>query len=417
MFPRKSASRNHRADTGLTERDEMLRKAERCDRAETTAGRIVALDRARTFITLLVLIHHSVVNYTYFGSGDKMRWLGFDLVVLFNDSFFMACMFLISGLFVHDSLTRRGTSNYLRERAWRLGIPFLVSIFVLMPIAYYPTFLRYHLPGTTDFNFFHFWWRTLTVGPWPSGPAWFLWVLLALDIFAAVLWALAPRALKMLGLLIFWLRDRPWTAFVAFLALSVAVYVPMRLAFGDASWLEPGGYPLPIQTSRILLYTGYFLTGVGVGVVSLRAGILSENGELARRWPAWLALALVFYGAILLLVYAHHNWMADFDSPPLSWRTGYGLAFALFSAAMAFTVLAVSLSFASSSLRLLDAMRPSAYGIFLTHYIFVIWLQYAVYDYSWPAFVKFAIVFIGTLSLSWAVTVLLRKIPVVARMI
>ena len=40
-----------------------------------------------------------------------MRWLGFDLVVLFNDSFFMACMFLISGLFVHDSLTRRGAAD------------------------------------------------------------------------------------------------------------------------------------------------------------------------------------------------------------------------------------------------------------------------------------------------------------------
>ena len=51
---------------------------------------------------------------------------------------------------------------------------------------------------------------------------------------------------------------------------------------------------------------------------------------------------------------------------------------------------------------LLDAMRPSAYGIFLLHYIFIIWLQYAVYDYAWPAFVKFAIVFVGTLSLSWA---------------
>ena len=129
-----------------------------------------------------MVIHHSVVNYTHFGNGDRMRWLGFDLVVLFNDSFFMACMFLISGLFVHDSLTRRGAANFLRQRAWRLGVPFLISIFVLMPIAYYPTFLRYHLPGTTDFNFFHFWWHTLTIGPWPSGPAWFLWVLLALDV-------------------------------------------------------------------------------------------------------------------------------------------------------------------------------------------------------------------------------------------
>ena len=84
---------------------------------------------------------------------------------------------------------------------------------------------------------------------------------------------------------------------------------------------------------------------------------------------------------------------------------------------MTFTVLAVSLGFAASSMRLLDAMRPQAYGIFLTHYIFVIWLQYAVYDYAWPAVAKFAIVFLGTLALSWAVTVLLRKIPLVARMI
>jgi len=395
----------------------MLRKTEGSDRAKSATGRIVAVDRARTFITLLVLIHHSAVNYTHFGSGDKMRWLGFDLVVLFNDSFFMACMFLISGLFVHGSLTRRGGAGFLRNRAWRLGIPFLVSIFVLMPIAYYPTFLRYHLPGTTDFNFFHFWWHTLTVGPWPSGPAWFLWVLLALDIVAAALFALTPRLLKAFGLLIFSQRARPGAAFVAFLAFSAAVYVPMRLIFGDASWLEPGGYPLPIQTSRILLYAGYFLTGVGIGVVSLRAGILSEEGALARRWRRWLAFASLFYGAILLMVYAHHNWTADFDSPPLSWQAGYGLAFALFSAAMTFTVLAVSLAFASSTMRLLDAMRPSAYGIFLAHYIFIIWLQYAVYDYSWPAFVKFAVVFFATLALSWAVTWLLRRIPVVARMI
>ena len=395
----------------------MLRKTDGNGRAVKARGRIVALDRARTFITLLVLIHHSAVNYTHFGSGDKMRWLGFDFVVLFNDSFFMACMFLISGLFVHDNLTRRGAADFLRDRAWRLGIPFLLSIFVLMPIAYYPTFLRYHLPGTTDFNFFHFWWRTLTVGPWPSGPAWFLWVLLALDIVAAVLLTLAPRMLKIFGLLIFSLRDRPWTAFVAFLAFSVAVYIPMRLIVGDMSWLEPDGFPLPIQTSRILLYAGYFLIGVGIGVVSLRAGILSEEGALARRWPRWLAFASLFYGAILLMVYAHHNWIADFDKPPLSWQTGYSLAFALFSAAMTFTVLTVSLAFASSSMKLLDAMRPSAYGIFLTHYIFILWLQYAVYDYSWPAVVKFAVVFFATLALSWAVTWLLRRIPVVARMI
>jgi len=395
----------------------MLRKADENDQATIATGRIVALDRARTLITLLVVIHHSVVNFTYFGNGDRIRWLGFDLVVLFNDSFFMAFMFLISGLFVHDSLTRRGVAEFLRWRAWRLGVPLLISIFVLIPIAYYASFLRYHMPGTTDFNFFHFWWHTITIGPWPSGQSWFLWALLAFDIIAAAIWSVAPKILAALGQLIFALRKRPMTAFVAFLIVSVLSYLPMHLAFGDGAWFEPGHYPFPIQTSRILLYPAYFFAGVGIGVVSLRAGIFAEDGEIAKRWPVWLAFAILFYGAILLLVYAHHNWIANFNSPALWWKTAYGLAFAMFSAAMALTVPTASFRLARSSLRLLDAMQPSAYGIYLLHYIFIIWLQYVVYDPAFPAGVKAAIVFVGTLSGSWALTVLLRKIPFVARMI
>jgi surface polysaccharide O-acyltransferase-like enzyme len=386
------------------------------DQAVAMPLRIVALDRARTLITLLVVLHHSVINYTYFGHGDRMRWLGFDLVVLFNDSFFMACMFFISGLFVSGSLARRGPANFLAHRAWRLGVPFLVSIFVLIPIAYYPSFVRYH-PGATDFNFFHFWWHTLTIGPWPSGAAWFLWVLLALDAIAALLWAVATRAIEALGQFIYTLRDRPMTAFMAFLVFSIIIYLPLRLIFGESSWLEPGHYPLVIQTSRILLYAGYFFTGVGAGAAGLSAGVLAENGELAKRWRVWLAVALACYGAILLLVYTHHSGLIDLNSPPLWWHTAYGLAFAMFSAAMTFTVPAVFLRFRRSSFRLLDAMRPQAYGIYLLHFIPLIWLQYAVYDPAFPAFVKFAIVFTGTLSISWALTVLLRKMPVAARMI
>jgi surface polysaccharide O-acyltransferase-like enzyme len=395
----------------------MLRELDGSDQDVIAPARVVPLDRVRTFIIVLVLLHHSVINYTYFGSGDRMRWLGFDLVVLFNDSFFMALMFFISGLFVRDSLARKGAAIFLRDRAWRLGVPYLVSVVVLMPVAYYPTFLRYHLAGTTDFGFLHFWWHTLTVGPWPSGPAWFLWVLLVLDAMAAAVWLVAPRMMQTLGQLAFAVRHRPMAAFVVFLIASNAAYMPMHLGFGDTDWLELGRFPLPIQTSRILLYAAYFFAGVGVGAMSLRSGLLAENGELARRWPVWSALAFVFYVAILVLVYAHHNWVADFDSPPMLWKVGYGLAFATYSAAMAFAVSAIFLRFAESGWRLLDAMQPSAYGVYLLHYVFIIWLQYAVYDYSLSAGVKFAIVFAGTLAMSWALTVMLRRIAVVARMI
>ncbi|MBR1121279.1 acyltransferase [Bradyrhizobium lablabi] len=395
----------------------MLRDTDGGAYTATDTARILAFDRARTFITLMVVVHHSVVNYTYFGNGDRMRWLGFDLMVLFNDSYFMAFMFLISGLFVHESLTRRGALGYLRRRAFRLGVPLLISIFVFIPIAYYASFLRYHMPGTTDFNFFHYWWRMITVGPWPSGQSWFLWVLLAFDIVAVAVWSMAPKILTAWGRLIETLRERPIAAFVAFLIVSIASYLPMHLAVGDGAWFEPGHYPFPIQTSRIFLYPAYFLTGVGIGMLSLRTGILAENSEIARRWPIWLAFAVLLYGTILLLVYAHHNWLENFSDPALWWRAAYGLAFASFSAAMAFTIPATSLRLAHSSLRFLDAMQPSAYGIFLVHYMFIIWLQYVVYDPAWPAVVKSAIVFVGTLGGSWLLTIALRKIPFVVRMI
>ena len=126
---------------------------------------------------------------------------------------------------------------------------------------------------------------------------------------------------------------------------------------------------------------------------------------------------MLFYGAILLLVYAHHNWIAELHAPPLWWRAAYGVAFAIFSAAWHLRCWRRRCGCRASSLWLLDAMQPSAYGIFLFHYIFIIWLQYVVYDPAWPAGVKAAIVFAGTLGGSWLLTVLLRKIPLVARTI
>jgi hypothetical protein len=381
------------------------------DHETESAERIVPLDRARTFITFSVVLYHSAINYTHFGiGGDRMRWLGFDLVVLFNDSYFMACMFFISGLFVHDSLARRGAADFLEMRGFRLGIPFLVSILVVMPIAYY----RYYI---TEFGFLQFWRHMVVIGPWSSGSAWFLWVLLVLDALAVLVWRAAPEAIGLLARRAAVLGDHPMAAFAAFLLFSVVIYLPPRIAFGDATWFTPGHYPFPIQDSRILLYAGYFFAGMVVGAAGLRTGLLAEKGEIARRWWVWALFAFMFYGAILLFVYVHHNWIADFRSPPLWWHMAYALSFALFCASMTFTVPAAFLRFARTPFRLLDAMQPSAYGIYLLHFVPLLWLQYLVYDPAFPAFVKFAIVFAGTLSASWVMTIALRKISAVARMI
>jgi hypothetical protein len=55
---------------------------------------------------------------------DPQPWAGFDVLAIFNDTFFMALMFLLSGLFVWPSLERKGGARFLRDRILRLGVPF-----------------------------------------------------------------------------------------------------------------------------------------------------------------------------------------------------------------------------------------------------------------------------------------------------
>jgi len=80
-------------------------------------------------------------------------------------------------------------------------------------------------------------------------------------------------------------------------------------------------------------------------------------------------------------------------------------------------VMAVVLRFATARSRILDSLSESAYGMYLIHYVFVVWLQYMLLDVAMPAIAKAAIVFSGTLALSWAATVAIRSIPLGSRLI
>src|SRR5437763_9486894 len=113
-----------------------------------------SIDRTRTFLTLVVLLHHAIIPYTHFGHTDPKSWIGFDMIVLATDSFFMAMFFFLSGLFVWPGLARKGPLDYLRDRLIRLGLPFVIGAFTIIPLAYYSIELRQH----PDVGFADFWW-------------------------------------------------------------------------------------------------------------------------------------------------------------------------------------------------------------------------------------------------------------------
>jgi surface polysaccharide O-acyltransferase-like enzyme len=373
--------------------------------APKAKARNAALDRARTFLTLVVLFHHSVIPYTYFGHTDPKFWIGFDAVVLATDSFFMAMFFFLSGLFVWPGLVRKGPFSYLRDRLLRLGLPFVICALTVIPIAYYAIELR----QTPDVSFADFWWKTVTVGPWPSGPIWFLWVLFAFDLVASLLCWLRPNLLDPINRLSLRAFERPAEFFAVMLAVTAVLYIPGRVYFGAGSWFEFG--PFSVQHGRVLLYATYFFFGAGIGAAALDRGLLGADGRLAKSGWGWLITALVPYCLMWVLVYIKREILGNPVRLPDWYEASYGLFFAAFSVTIMFAILAYFLRFKRSGWSILDPMQGEAYGMFLVHYPIVLWIQYWLYDVDVPAFVKVIVVFVLTVALSWAVTAALRKIP------
>lgn len=372
--------------------------------ASRTIPRNFALDHARSFLTLVVVLHHAVIPYTYFGHTDPKSWIGFDVVVTATDSFFMAAFFFLSGLFVWPSLSHKSIVAHLHDRLLRLGLPFAIAAVSVIPLAYYAIALRSH----PDLTFTAFWWKTVTVGPWPSGPIWFVWVLLAYDLLATVLYSLSPNLIAPINRLSQQCFDYPARFFLLLFVVTAIVYVPALIYYSPNRWFEFG--PLSVQASRILLYAAYFFIAAGVGAAHLDQGVLSADGRLAKSNRGWMLTALISYGLMWVMIYIKREILGNPDTQPAWYLAIYGLLFVTFSAAILFAILGFFLG-SKHSWNMLDRMQGDAYGIFLVHYPIVLWLQYWLFDYDLPAIVKAIVAFVLTVILSWTVTAVLRKLP------
>ncbi|MET4419328.1 acyltransferase [Bradyrhizobium sp. RT3a] len=367
--------------------------------------RNLSLDRTRTFLTLVVLLHHAVIPYTYFGHTDPASWIGFDVVVLCTDSFFMAMFFFLSGLFTWSGIARKAPQVFLRDRLLRLGLPFVIAAFTVIPLAYYAIALR-HDPELT---FASFWWKTITVGPWPSGPIWFVWVLLAFDLTASLLYRVSTHLVDPVNRVSVRGFEQPAVFWRLLAVVTAVVYVPALVHFGANKWFEFG--PFSVQASRVLLYFAYFFIGVSVGAANFDRGILSAEGQLPKNRWMWVIATLVPYCLMWCMIYIKRAILGNPNVLPDWYQAIYGTFVVLFSAAILLAILAFFLHQKSPGPNLLDRMQADAYGMFLVHYPIALWIQYVLFDYSWPAIFKAAIGFVLTVLLSWGLTAMLRKIP------
>jgi peptidoglycan/LPS O-acetylase OafA/YrhL len=379
----------------------------------------LALNNLRTFAVMVVLAVHACA--AYLGSSptspfrfddppfrwralpiiDGDRFFGFDIFCAYHDTYLITLLFFVSGLFVWPSLARKGTWCFLRDRIVRIAMPFALAVGLLMPLAYYPVYAVTAVDPSPQ----AYWQHWLALPLWPSGPPWFLWVLLMFDLCAAGLYGFARRVCEEFGGVAGWLGARPKAFVTVVLAASALAYVPPALAFTPWAWFQAG--PFAFQECRPLLYAFWFFAGVGLGAHGIERGLLAPGGWLARHWQrgGWTALAAF----ALWLAFAA---LANTGTPSRAMRVMESLCFVPCCTAACLFMLAVFLRFANRPIRLFDALCDKAYGMYLVHYLFSVWLQFLLLGLPVPggAAAKAAIVFCGTVALSFGMVALIQRV-------
>ena len=375
-----------------------------------TSSLNVPFRNLRAVVILIVVAFHSALPYLAsqpsepfafdvapyrwiaFPIIDSKRWFGFDLFCAWQDISLMPLMFFLAGLFAPTSLGRKGPHAYLVDRWWRIGFPFALAVAILSPLAYYASYRLTAVDPSLEAFWQH--WRALPM--WPSGPQWFLWQVFVLSALAAALYRIAPRLRHGLSRLVGRLNDRPIAFLAGLMALSALAYVPLALAFSPWDWTNFG--PFSFQQCRPLLYLIYFFAGFSVGGYGCDRSLLRIDGPVARHWLAWPAAAVMCFavwGGLTSLT------LPDWHASPLSYRFAAAFAFPFACTTGVLAFLGAALRLLCRRDRVLDQLSHHAYGIYLVHYVFVLWLQYALVGAALNAPAKMMIVFWSAMMLSW----------------
>lgn len=383
------------------------------------SGRKIEFDYLRTFAIVLVLCDHAVLAYNKYAFVNfenpiansnpvvnEQRWLGFDLIVAFNETFFMPLLFFVSGLFVWQSLSKKGCRKFLTDRLTRLGLPFAIGVLFLVPLAYYPAQLQIGLITGAETNYGSFWIAMIRSGFQTAGPLWFLWLLLTFNCLAALLYRVSLSPIGFIRKQLTIVFDNHFVFLGVLLGISIAVYLPISIIFGPQKWIGIG--PFNAQAARILLYLVYFFAGTAFVVSGIDCSAFSSEGPLVKLWWMWLALGLISFIVFMIMLVV----VSDTD-PTIVGET----AFVVSCWAIVFGMVGFFLRYAKQRVIIFDNLSENSYGIYVVHYVFITWLQYFLLGSALHPVVKGLVVFLGTLVLSWGSVAVIRRIPEVAKVL
>jgi peptidoglycan/LPS O-acetylase OafA/YrhL len=371
-----------------------------------TGGRVDWVDRLRVWLTILVVAHHCAATYSSIDGGWYVQPDGrdstADLLTLFmvvNQLYFMGAFFLLSGLFTTGSVDRKGPARFVRDRLLRLGVPIVVYVLVVRPLAMLPAgIVLAHRAAVAHEPFSLLGYVVLGGDP---GVTWFLEVLIVFSLGYVLVRALRARRAPAVPVALVAPAAPPWWGPVGLVALLAAVDFWWW-------WLVPLGTYWPFVGLPSPTFLPQYLMLFAVGVLAARRGWLAR---LSGRWAIPAVPALLVGGVATVATLTAGN-------GPVHPLTGavQAIGSALFAvAAVVLLVLVFRRWFARSAGRLTRFLSDQAFVVYVTHPVVLVGVTAALLPAPGPSALRAALLFVVAAPLCWLVAWALRRIPAVRR--
>lgn len=380
-----------------------------------TRSRNRYLDNVRNLVIALVVLVHTNITYAhvggwyYFegpkGSVDILSRALTGFINSFSQAWFMGILFFLGGLFASQSLKRKGTARFLKERMARLAVPLAAYMLIVSPVIHLAL-----LPGGSSYvsdGWLRAWFGYVTGGHFlgATGPLWFAEVLLVFSTLYALFRALRPITQtnqESIGVPPSTIAFAAIILIIAIGAFSVRLFWPI-----GTSWMN-------LQFSFFSSYLVLFVLGVNAGergwfdaMVDTR-GLAWFGATLAIGIPAWLAL-MIFSGALEGKDYLLVGGLRPHSAAYALWESFVAVG-------MSLGIPAAFKKWADRPSRWREEMARNCFSIYFFHAPVLIALSVALGFWKAHPLVKIAVVWPTTIALTWvAAALIIRRIPFIRK--
>ena len=341
------------------------------------------IDNLRNLTILLLFPVHTFMIWNNFGSKFYV-WQGENkllstLIVLVNP-WFMPILFVLAGMSARYSLTKRSNKEFVIQRVHKLLIPFLCGLVLLVPIqtlfarkffyGYDGCVLenwKYFFTHLTDFSGYD--------GAFTPGQLWFILFLFIISMFSLIVFRFIPypkaatkvEKIPVLGILL--------------------LFIPIWLMYYLGNF---GGFSLGKNLALFLL--GYYF--------------LSNDMVLNRveRNRKWLTILCAIGTILSVVLYYNFSYYGDLWINFIGWIS-------------ILILLVWGKQFLNKKTRFTEYFNQASYPIYIFHQSILVALAYYVVRICDNLFVQVFSICIGSFLLSVLGYHLIRRIPVVRKMI